>query len=93
MLYFREFKFEPMVLIPFMDRRHFCDITWIPEENVLPFSEFATGNESGLVVDKYGEIFRQVCERGLEKGTIGIEMDFLPSHVVEKFRSVFRMQI
>ena len=88
-LYFREFKFEPMVLIPFMDRRHFCDITWIPEENVLPFSEFATGNESGLVVDKYGEIFRQVCERGLEKGTIGIEMDFLPSHVVEKFRSVF----
>lgn len=86
-IYFRSREIEPVALIPFIDLGHFRDISWIPRDNVYPFTEFPTDKDDGIVTDKFAFIHRAIAERGLAGGVVGIELDFLPAGIVECFKS------
>ncbi|HQJ24393.1 MAG TPA: hypothetical protein PLW63_03450 [Bacillota bacterium] len=55
-VYFCDDDIAPIVLCPSVDVRHMRELSWIPENNILPFTEFKTGNDQGLITDKFGFI-------------------------------------
>lgn len=79
---------EPIVLCPSVDLRHMRELSWINDDNILPFTEFKTGNDQGLITEKFQFIADRMSEAGLETGEIGIETAFLSEQLMQTFRAV-----
>ncbi|MCR4425917.1 MAG: Xaa-Pro peptidase family protein [Firmicutes bacterium] len=87
-VYFSDPDASPVAIVPSADLRHTRELSWIPSENIVGYTEFKTDNDSGLITDKYKYIAQVLHERGLESGTIGVEQGFLPVDVLDRIRAV-----
>lgn len=87
-IYFGNEGVEPIVICPSVDVRHMRELSWIPENNIMPFTEFKTGNDHGLITDKFGFIADQIRASGFDAGKIGIETSFLSEGLLDSFRQV-----
>ena len=87
-LYFADEGIPPLALCPSVDVRQMRELSWFPGDRVVPFVEFATGNDKGLVTDKFGFLAEQIRAAGFGAGQIGIETNFLPESVMGSFRKV-----
>ncbi len=88
-LFFADEKLSPVVLCPSVDVRHMRELSWIPQDRIFPFTEFKTGNDQGLVTEKFQFMYDQIKSAGYESGKIGIELSFLPEELMHVFRSMF----
>ncbi|HHX26894.1 MAG TPA: aminopeptidase P family protein [Firmicutes bacterium] len=86
-LYFKDEGITPIVLSPSIDVGHVRELSWIPEDNIVGYTEFPTGHDTGLVTDKFGYISGVLREHGLDNATIGIEASFLSSYLMEAFQT------
>lgn len=87
-VYFCDDDIAPIVLCPSVDVRHMRELSWIPENNILPFTEFKTGNDQGLITDKFSFIADQIKALGFDGGKIGVETGFLSEEILNAFRLV-----
>ena len=81
-VYFKDVSLSPVALVPSADLRHTREISWIPDENIVGYTEFKTDNDSGLCTDKFGFLAQILADRGLSDSTIGVEMSFLSSNLL-----------
>ena len=88
-VYFRDGNKDPVALCPLVDVRHMRDISWLPDENIVPFVEFQTGQDAGYVTDKFLFLAQTLSDCGLAKGRIGIEPKFINTLLMENFKKAF----
>lgn len=85
-LYFADEKKAPLALCPSVDLRQMRELSWFPGDCIMPFVEFKTGKDQGLVADKYGFLAEQIRNAGFDAEKIGIETSFLPENILNSFR-------
>jgi len=85
-LYFADENKAPLALCPSIDIRQMRELSWFPGDRIMPFVEFKTGKDQGLVTDKFGFLAEQIRNAGYDTDEIGIETSFLPETILNGFR-------
>jgi Xaa-Pro aminopeptidase len=86
-LYFADEAKAPLALCPSVDLRQMRELSWLPEDQVMPFVEFKTGKDQGLVTDKFGFLAEQIRGAGYATDQVGVETSFLPENILNSFRA------
>lgn len=87
-LYFADESKAPLALCPSVDARQMRELSWFPSDRIIPFVEFKTGKDQGLVSDKFGFLAEQIKDAGFAADEVGIETSFLPENILNTFRAV-----